>query len=202
MISKSESIREILPRENFLTFEQMNIINNSQRLWLRSSLWMRDFIISTMRDPERQPIIIKRLFEELPLDFYNTFRFFYGHEIAQELLNLISSFIIYTWRLAEAVKNNDTEAVNTNTVSWYQKADEIAAFLSSINIYWDESQWKNLLYQYIRLKIEQIVAIAGNNFEREMQIYDEIENLNIVIGNYLARGFIASSLATPQTPNI
>jgi len=76
----------------------------------------------------------------------------------------------------------------------YQSADSLARFFAQINIYWDEGQWKNLLYQYVRMKIEEIVAIASNDFQKEVEVYDRVEDLTAIMGNYMARGIIASNL--------
>ncbi|HWQ80065.1 MAG TPA: hypothetical protein VN381_14650, partial [Anaerovoracaceae bacterium] len=84
------------------TFEQMNMLIRSQRLWTQFALWMSYFQQCTLEDARNVSAITTRLFEQLPLDFYNIFLLFYGEEIAQQFLNVFSRFIHCTWPLLHA----------------------------------------------------------------------------------------------------
>jgi len=61
-------------------------------------------------------------------------------------------------------------------------------------LYWSKVQWRFLLYSYIKIKTDEIHAVVKGNHEEEMKIYKEIENINFLIANYLARGIISSNL--------
>ena len=91
------------------------------------------------------------------------------------------------------MKDNNQEQVNTNMVQWYQCAGEIAKFLSSINVYWDENQWRNLLSQYIRMKVDEIMAMMNGEYGRQIVLYQSMEDSMFIIGSYMARGILAMS---------
>ena len=197
MVGKNQDGRETGP-DNFITFEQMSIIANSQRLWLQLALWINTLIHTVFRDSERKPVVFNRVYQGVSMDFYNMILVFYGSEIAQQFLNLFSNFILNLWRVIESLNENNQEAINTNTVQLYRSADILARFLARINLFWDEAQWQSLLYQYIRMKIDEVLAVATRDFEREIDIFDRIQDLTVIMGNYMARGIIARNLPLEQ----
>lgn len=75
-------------------------------------------------------------------------------------------------------------------------ADKVAAYLARINIYWDEEQWKYLLYKFIKLRIDLINSIINNQWDVGFELQDRIDDIIIVMANYMARGIIALQ----QTP--
>lgn len=194
MITKNQVIRDLFPERNYLTFEQIGVITNSQSLWLELAYWIRSLMIAMLRDPERVEFNYSRLFSGVIQDFYSYFRSTYGAEIAEQIIKILSEYIINIYKLIDAIKNNNTEAVNQITKDIYETLDELAAFLNRVNIHWDMKHWSNLLYQFNRIIIEQIVAMAGEQFEREIGLVRRISDLTSVIGNYMARGLLAGYL--------
>lgn len=144
-------------------------------------------MVSTAGNLENKPAVVEQLFS-IPTEFYNTFRIFYGPVISQQFLNLLTNFITNEWRLIEALNSGDQQKADESTVSLYQSADELAALLAKLNVYWDEDQWKSLLYQYIRLLIDEMIAMLAGDHEREIQIYKHMDSVTDLLGNYMARG--------------
>lgn len=79
----------------------------------------------------------------------------------------------------------------------YQNADERARFFSSINPYWDEGLWKNLLYQYVQMINFIAVFLASGDYRQSLLIFDRISYLTALIADYLSRGIIANIAAHP-----
>ena len=192
MIYKSQD--NALPETRYITFEQMNIITNSNKLWMEFAFWVRALIESVIRDPERESVIANKLFEDVIKEFYILFEFYYGTQLAQQFMNLLTNFTTGIWRLVEALKNNNTEQVNEYTMQLYQTADDLARFLAQINLYYDESQWRNLFYQSIRLVIDEATSLLSNDFEREVEVSGSMADLVTLMGNYMARGIISGSM--------
>jgi len=70
----------------------------------------------------------------------------------------------------------------------------LAVFLARINIFWDAEHWREHLNIYIRTKIEEMIAAVSGQDEREIIIYDSIEDHCIIMANYMSRGIIASQI--------
>lgn len=179
-------------KEPCLTYEQMNIITNTQNLWLRMGFLIRNLMIAVFRDPDRVQSTADQLYNFLTADFYHYFSFVYGPQIAQQFTNYLTNGISDIWRLFEGISTNNQEAVNSATVDLYSIADQLSAFLASINPYWSADQWRSFFYQFNRTTIEEAMALASNDFTKEYQLFDQVEKLGLVMGDYMARGTIAS----------
>jgi hypothetical protein len=191
--SVMSSVPPLTPIPPNITFEQMNAIIAFRTLWLELAMWTRDFVNSIIANHPNQPAITNRLYTGVPLDFYNALAVFYGPEIAEEFLGLQSRGILRIWRLVDAIKSNRQDLVSDITMALYEGANESAAFLTRINAYWDQSTWRNFFTQYISMLNELILSIMGENYENEIRVFDRIQTLSILMGNYMARGIIQSS---------
>lgn len=179
-------------KEPCLTYEQMNIITNAQNLWLRLAFLIRDLMIAVFRDPDRVQSTADQLYNFLTADFYQFFSFVYGPQIAQQFTNYLTNAIADAWRIFEGIATNNQEAVNSSTVDLYKLADQSSAFLASINPHWSEDQWRSYFYQYIRISIDEALAFASNDFDKEYQLFGQEVKLALLMGDYMARGIIAS----------
>ena len=197
-MSMREEIATPIPGVDNLTYEQMNIITKFQRLWIHVALWMKTFFNSTIEDSKDLPAVTTRLFE-LPADFYNAFRPYFSEEVSQQLSTIIYGLVYFNWQLVNAYKNNDRSAIDSSTVQWYKGANKLAAFLASINKYWDEGLWNSLLFQYIKLKIQEIIAYYSGEYELEINIYENLEDIAVLMGSYMARGIIAMNAEKSST---
>lgn len=190
MVNNNQSLPDIYLPTGYVTFEQMNAILDFRRLWAQMAAWTRSFIYSIINNNPNITAVTKRLYEGVPLDFYNTLRVFYGPEIAEQFLQIISAQILIFWRLINSIIQNNAAAVNSATVELYQNAEQISTFLSQININWDKQKWNNLLTQYISMMIEHILSIVRGNFDREIAIFDRLEKHALLMGSYMAKGVI------------
>lgn len=177
----------------YLTYEQMNIIRNSQTLWERLGFLVRSLMISVLRDPERTQASVNQLYNLLAVYFHNYLQIFYGYDVAQKFTNYFTNFITAMWRLFEATSANDKELIDYYTSEIYNAADELAAFLANINLFWSVDQWKSFLHQYIRTTLDEYLALANKDFDMEYQIFNRLQELTVLIGDYMARGIISSS---------
>ncbi len=192
--NQTEEIAAEAPvNESYLTYEQVNIIIAFQKLWLDIASWMRSFIKADIYETKNLQST-KDYLLTLPSEFYNTFAIFYGPVTAQRIANFMQRFIEAGMKVVESLKYGDAILSDSRIVEWYKIADEFSAFLGQINIYWDEAQWKYLLYQYIKLKIDEINAIVNDNFEEEITLYNAIEDMVFLMASYMARGIISSNL--------
>ncbi len=178
----------------------MNIIINSQKLWLQLAFAIRSLLLTVLRDPERTASAANQLYGVVTGSFYNYLRFFYGPATAQQFSNILSDYITSMWRVFDEIgSGSQDQTADSNTAALYDYADQIAVFLSGLNVYWSEEQWKSFLYQLTQLVIQEALALATKDFDGEYQIFQRIVNLTILMGDYMARGIMAST-AVPASP--
>nr|WP_312578601.1 hypothetical protein [Sedimentibacter sp.] len=190
MIYKME---QEISNERYLTYEQMNIIITFHKLWVKVGYWIRTYIRSTIFDtPDKKQV--SNYLISLPNEFYTIFSMFYGSDIAQNLIDILLNFITSAMKVIEYKNYDESGLTSSSTIEWYQSADNLSSYLANINVYWDENQWKSLLYRYIKLKTDDISAIVNSNYEDDINLYNTIDNVIFLIGSYMARGIIASNL--------
>lgn len=84
--------------------------------------------------------------------------------------------------------------MNAYTAQLYQTVDRLAKFLAQINLYYEEDQWRNLLFQAVNLAISETTSILSNDFQKEIEVSSSMADLSIMFGNYMARGIISGSM--------
>lgn len=189
MIYKME---EKMETEKCITYDQLNIIIAFQKLWFKIAIWFRAYIrASVYNTPDLKSITT--ILYNIPTEVYYIFSIFYGTEIAQNMKNLFSDFINAGMGLVESSKYGDIVLPSSRTIEWYKTADKISSYFASINVHWDENQWKYLLYQYIKIKADEINAVVKGDYVSEIKLYDDISNINFLLVSYLARGVISSN---------
>jgi hypothetical protein len=121
--------------KNYLTYGQLNLITSSRFNWALLAAWTREYIHSVADGLSNVKEVGDRLYR-VPVDFYNLVLTFVGRTNADRVPNITSLRMITLMTLINAMKNNDVETVNANTLGLYQLADELASFLAEINPYW------------------------------------------------------------------
>jgi hypothetical protein len=188
--------RELKPTrpvlQPLLTFEQVNMITAFEGMWNQIAQWTRALVHSYLFDLPNLGAVSDKLYS-LPGNFNDILACYFGAENSQAFVDLLTAFIYSGARTTEGMRNGDQDQVSADVEQWYAAADRIALLLSSLNVYWDENQWQNLLYQYIQKKVEEITAVMNGDFNRDNELYDFIENLTSLMGSYMARGILAIS---------
>lgn len=179
-----------------LTYGQLNLLRNFEALWLSLALWTRAFAIRVAYGVDYTEIF-NRLYR-VPLDFYNRLELVFSPAQLEAFVSLLTTHITLITNIIVAQKNNDMETVQASAPLVYENADAIAALLAQINPFWDVAQWQNLLYTYISLTFDEILAILLDEPERDIVIYDRIINQAYQLGEYMARGIIAYLTAINQ----
>jgi len=192
-----EDILMPIPGIDCLTYDDVNLLLRNQKLWVELVIWMRTLFHSFFENQPQLSVVIARVFQQLPLDFFNEFSRHFGPEQSQRFSDLFTRLITANWQMVNAYKENNQAAIDESVVQWYRVADEMASFLASVNPHWDELQIRNMLYEYIQLKIQEIMAFLSGDYELEMRVFEELKNEVIRISANLAAGIIAKR---PQRP--
>lgn len=179
-----------IPGVDNLSYEQVNIITQFQKLWMEFLFWTKSFFRSSLKNDGDLSAITTRVFAQIPQDFNDEFQKYFNNEETQQFNYLFSQLITTHWQLITAFKNNSQEAIEASDKQWNHIAGELSAFLSSINPYWNETQWRNLFYDYERLKIQDMRAYISQNYDQEATIFNDLEEQILKIAAYMAEGII------------
>ncbi|QHI71754.1 hypothetical protein [Aminipila terrae] len=167
----------------------MNLIFESRIIWRDFANWIRAYLISVYAGFDNQPAVEEKI-NAVILKNSNILSSVFGEQIAGQYVELTSNFFSIVKSLVDAQRKGDAEAVDEYTKQLYENADQRAAFLSEINPFWLESEWKNFLYQFIQMTIDQSTTLLNKDYEKNIEVYDKILNLTSKMGDYYAQGIL------------
>lgn len=168
---------------------QVDLLNQLRLLWEQHVHWTRYFIISTAANLGDLEPVTKRLLQN-PGDFGKVFQMFYDDKIVSTFVNLFTQHLLIAADLVNAAKNGDTSAANEARTKWYKNADEISAFLASINPYWNEQVWRNLFYSHLQMTEQEATLRLAGKYAADVNLYDIIEQQALKMADYMFYGLI------------
>lgn len=168
---------------------QVELLNQLRLLWEQHIHWTRSFIISTAANLGDLEPVTKRLLQN-PGDFGKIFRMFYDEKTVSTFENLFTQHLLIAADLVNAAKNNDTNAVTKARENWYKNADEIAAFLASINPYWSERAWRDLFYSHLQMTEKEATLRLTGQYAEDVKLYDMIEQEAMLMADYMFYGLL------------
>lgn len=118
---------------------EVRLLNQLRKLWEQHVYWTRFFIISTAADLGDVDLVTKQLLQN-PCGFAQVLRMFYGGKRAGQFKKFSTQHLLIAADLVNAEKNQEKDKADDARRRWYKNADDIAAFLASINPCWDEVQ--------------------------------------------------------------
>jgi len=164
-------------------------------LWSQNIMWTRFYIISAMSKLSDIEVVNNRLLEN-PMDFANVLSIYYGDNVAKEFEDLFREHLILTIKLVNSyIAAGTTTTGNKSTITevekkWYENANQLATFLSTINPYWDQQMLQNLFYNHLDMTKDEILKRLNNEYAAEVYLYDFIEYHTQMIAEIMANGII------------
>jgi hypothetical protein len=168
---------------------EADLKNYLRMLWEQHVVWTRLTILSIAFDLPDVDLVTNRLLRN-PKDFESALKPLYGDKIASRFADLFRSHLVIAAQLVKAAKAGDNKAAADAEKSWYANADEIAAFLGSINPYWSEEDWKTMLHEHLALTKSEAVDILTKNYEEGISIFDKIEKQALEMADVMTYGIV------------
>lgn len=188
-------------QENLITYGQMNIIFQARNLWRELVVWSRVYLISRIAGIGLAEDVFNRIYR-IPLEFGNITRLVFGDQAAEATIQQLSSTIISFRQLVDAMIAGDNDAAGVLVQELYRNADERAKYLAAINPYWDETQWKYLIYNFYNYSFQEITSLITGD-PRNIDLFDRFLLYADSMGDYFAQGlfnYIAYNQQNITTP--
>lgn len=172
--------------EQCITPSQMNLIFTLRILLRRLLIWTRAYIRSVYAGVGTPEELFGRLYLETA-DFGDLILAFFGRRNANRYTQLLNQFTFGLRDLFTAQQQGNTESVNENVNSLYQNISDRAAFLASINPYFNENEWKNMSNTYLQYILEEANAYASGDYNKDIELFDNLTALTDKIGDFFAQ---------------
>jgi hypothetical protein len=172
-----------------ISMAQLQLSNLMRMLWEQHIVWTAFTIKAIAEDSPYTDLVVKRLLRN-PKDFEAALRPIYGSEKAAMFADLLTKHLEIAAEVVKAAKAGNTAAANDAEKRWYANADEIAAFLASINPYWSMEEWRQMLYEHLRLTKTEAVLWLTKDYARAISILDDIEKQALGMADMMTEGII------------
>lgn len=177
------------------SYAYINLIKDFRYLMTQLAYLTREYFVAVLSGVGDPDAVAGRLYA-IPGRFQDKAQLIFGAPLSEEFLNLLSMHAAYVQALADALKTGNQEAADSSTQLLYKNAGDIAAAYAKANPFWDETQWKTLLYNYVNLLIQDAVALASHDYDKELDIFDRMLLAALLMGDYQAEGFLQYITAT------
>ena len=177
------------PAPQKISKSEQTLSNLMRLLWEQHVYWTRLFLVSTAFGLPDTEFVTNRLLRN-PKDFEAALKPYYGANAAAAFAELLTSHLTIAAELVSAAKAGDSAAAADAERRWYANANNIAAFLSSINPYWSVQEWQKMLYDHLAMTKAEAVAILTQKYEDGINIFENIEQEALMMADAMTRGLI------------
>jgi hypothetical protein len=165
-------------------------LKSSMRLvWEQHVYWTRMTIISLAFNSPDVDFVTARLLRNAT-DMGDLLRPFYGNRIAAKFSSLIREHLVIAVELVKAAKAGDQKAIAAAERRWYANGEEIAEFLSTINPYISEKEFKEMFFKHLALTTLEAVFILQKDFKSSIAVFDKIEAEALQMADTITVGIV------------
>lgn len=171
---------------NYIT-GQMNFIFRARMIWRDLATWLRSYKVSLYGGVGNSEELSERLYR-IPLEYGNILKVFFGDQVTEQFINLLTQYIAILQSLFIAQINNDVDTINQLTQQVYQNVNSMAALLASINPFWTQGEWVTFLTLFTGLQIQEATTFLTKDYSMNNDIFDRILSFTNIIGDYFSEG--------------
>lgn len=184
------------PPDQCITYDQMNQIYEIRMFWFELATWIRAYMLSRYAGLGNEAEVLNRL-KQVPVNYTNMLKRIFGANGKIERdLELINTYIDLIVQLISAHQEGDADEINRITRLLYQNVDERAAFLASVNPFWDEMEWRTRLYGHLRSTIDESTTFLAKDYARNLDIFSTLLDQADSTSDYYARGLFQYILSS------
>ncbi len=168
---------------------ELHLNNHLRMLWEQHVFWTRLVLLSIAHDLPDLELVSNRLLQN-PKHFEAALKPFYGDAVAAKFAELLTEHLTIAAELVKAAKANDSRKATDAERRWYANADEIAAFLASINPHWSENEWRRMLHDHLAMTKTEAVDLLTHNDADSISIVDKIEQEALQMADIMTQGIV------------
>ncbi len=168
--------------------EQM-LGNQMRLLWEQHVYWTRLVISGIVFHSPDLDMSKARLLRN-PGDFAAVLSPFYGKAAAARFASLLTDHLTIAAELVTAAAEGRSQEAADAEKRWYDNADRIAAFLSSINPHWTMQEWREMLYSHLDMTKQEATDFISGNYAASAAVFDRIEREALEMADRMTEGIV------------
>ncbi|SFG05235.1 acetylglutamate kinase [Sporolactobacillus nakayamae] len=170
-----------------ISMAEAELRNKLRTLWEQHVFWTRLTISGIVFNLPDTDVTTNRLLRN-PKDFQQLLAPLYGPQASLTFEKLFTDHLVIAAQLVKAAKAGNQQEAAEAEKKWYANADQIAAFLGSINPYWSAKDWQKLLYDHLSMTKNEAVAFLTGNYAKSVTTFDQIEQQALIMADIMAFG--------------
>ncbi|WP_173917607.1 LysM domain-containing protein [Halobacillus sp. Marseille-Q1614] len=174
---------------------ELELKSNMRSLWEEHVAWTRMAIISLIFNLPDVNEVLTRLLRNAT-DMGDLLKPLYGNQLGDRFAELIKEHLLIAADFVKAALAGDQQAASEAETKWYANADEVSAFLSEINPFLSEKEFKQMFSTHLELTKTEAVLMINKEYQKDIEIYDEIEEQALMMGDMI------SDTIVKQFPNV
>jgi len=161
------------------------------KLWEDHTTWTRVYIISVTSDLPDSDAAAERLLQN-QVDIGDAIKPYYGDEAGEQLTALLKEHITGAVDVLAAAKAGDNAKLEEANASWYDNANQIAAFLSTANPdNWPQVEMESMMKSHLDLTLEEATARLDGDWAADVAAYDRVHEQILEMSSMLTKGIVA-----------
>lgn len=175
------------PSHQSLSYEQVDLINNSRILMSRMAYLTRFYIVESITGVGNPEVTFNQILE-LPIEenqLIETVPGFTGGPTAVTL-----NYLVDLKNIIDAMIAKDQAKADESIRKLYETSDQQASQLAGLSPYWDESTWRNLFYTYNKDLVAEVLAILTGDYNQALNIFEGLMQTALKMGDYYAEWLI------------
>jgi hypothetical protein len=175
-------------RQGYYTPEDLK--NALHLLWIQKILWTRLFMISAISHLKDIDVVANRLMENV-MDFTNVLKIYYNSTTITAFDQLYREHLRLTMSLIKgyAAHLSPVQIAEIED-AWYKNADQLSAFLSNINPYWDRDTLRNGFKNHLDMAKDEVTKRINGEYAADVDAYNFIEYQALMLADIMAKGLI------------
>jgi hypothetical protein len=160
-----------------------------RRLWDDQLVFTRNFIISTLAmDPDQGPTA--DYFIQHQVAMADALAPYYGADASARLATLLRAHAELTAELVRSISAGEIDTLARQRAYWVGNAQEIAAYLATLNPRWKREQLEHRLETYLELTMDEIAGRSIRNWDVELAAYERARAHSTRLADFLSNGII------------
>lgn len=164
-----------------------------RQLWDDQLVFTRNFIISTLAMSDDQ-IPVTEYFLAHQNAIATALEPYYGPEASQRVAQLLQAHGLVTVELIRTISEGNSRATSVELsrmhAYWVASAQELAAYLATLNPQWNRAALARSLETYLDLTMAQVAGRSMRNFEVELAAYERVQAHTTRFADTLSNGII------------
>lgn len=174
---------------NCISQNQVQLINEMNLVWEQHIMWTRMLLISIAECLKDLDATQTRLLRN-PGDIANIFKRYYGDNISNEIQKLLTEHLVIGKNLIVALKNKNQDQASKLNSEWYNNADKMTEFFSSINPYYNKEELQKMFYEHLRLTSIEVSSRLEGNYEKDINAYDMVQQEILKMSQFFVNGIV------------